>query len=177
MRIRSLWSSCALTLWFYVVGNKTGLRDGVWGGRVSISSLLWHLTATSVPSMLFCWFVFQTQWKIPHFQFPFIRKAQSRERILCMNRRHEANGVTQQLRSWRQPCGARRFHCMRAKGSRSKSVQERHKEVDDASGRKWQSLRGIHENYTQYRSGQHNTRDSLVDFTFLSRRVRRFKRN
>lgn len=174
MRTFSFRSSCAPALWFYVVCNKTGLRDGVWGGRISISSLLWHLTIISVPNMLFCWFIFQTQLKISNIQLPFIRKAQSRERSFMYEQVMQRSGWSSGLEAGD---GTPESGALTAsgKGFRSKSVQEHHKDAD-ASARKWKSP-GASIGLNNVGSRQHDTRNSPVDLTFLNRCLKRFKRN
>lgn len=95
-----------------------GLGDGAWEGRVSISTLLGHLTLLSVPNT-FCWFVLQTQRPLTS-SFHLLERHKAGREVLCMNRRHETSEVIQQLRSWRQHSRAWCFNDIQAKGFRSK---------------------------------------------------------
>lgn len=118
MRTSSLRNSCTLTLWFYVVCNKTTLGVGAREGRISISSLLWHLTIISVPNMLSCCFVFQSERPRTSSSLLLERHKAGRE-VLPMNKQHEMSGVSQQPRSRKRHPGAWCFNFTQAKAFRS----------------------------------------------------------
>lgn len=49
-----IWSSCTLALWFYVVYNKTELRDGGWNWGVYFKFIL-TFHCNIIPNTLLCW--------------------------------------------------------------------------------------------------------------------------
>lgn len=129
-----------------MVCNKTRRGDGARQGRVSISSLLWHLTIVSVPNMLSCWFVFQTV-KDPYLSAPFWKGTKQGEKFYVRTGRTKPVGWSSSLEaggSTLEP-GALTLCEQRGSGQSTPKSITRTQTMPVAESEK--SLRGIHENY------------------------------
>lgn len=150
---------------------KTGLRGGVWEGRVSISSLTSHCKIS--PKHVVLLVGLQTQLKILTSSFLLLGRDRSfmYEQVAQSAR---GNPVAEKLKTEAVKSGALIARGQRGSGgSQSKSITR----MQTMPGAESENLSGAAMRTIQYWSRQHHTRGSPVDLTFLSRCLQRFRRH